>query len=97
MLVFSNQMPEMWAKYKILWFVVDMYHRQRYFFICGCKQTVTFPAVKTRWGAAEKSEFCSNFTSPLNVCSQIHIALPFPGWGTPFGGCYRQFAVYFGD
>jgi hypothetical protein len=80
----------MTTKYKILWFVVDMYHRQRYFFICGCKQTVTFPAVKTRWGAAEKFEFCSNFTSPLNVCSQIHIALPFPGWDMPFGGCYRH-------
>ena len=24
------------TKYKILWFLVDTYHRQRYFFICGC-------------------------------------------------------------
>jgi len=94
---FSGGVRDMSTKYKILWFVVDMYHRQRYFFICGCKQTVTFPAVKTRWGAAEKSEFCSNFTSPLNVCSQIHIALPFPGWDMPFGGCYRHLPFIFGD
>jgi hypothetical protein len=87
----------MTTKYKILWFVLDMYHRQRYFFICGCNQTVTFPAVKDRRGAAEKSEFCSNFTSPLNVCSQIHIALPFPGCDTPFGGCLPAFAAHFGD
>jgi hypothetical protein len=29
-------MPVMSTKYKILWFVVDMYHREGYFFICGC-------------------------------------------------------------
>jgi len=31
----------MHIKYKILWFGVDMHHRERYFFICGCKQIVT--------------------------------------------------------
>ena len=34
-------MPQMTLKYKILWFVVDLYHRERYFFICGCNQIVT--------------------------------------------------------
>jgi len=34
--VFSKKVPGMLLKYKILWFVVDMYHRERYFFICGC-------------------------------------------------------------
>jgi hypothetical protein len=24
-----------------VWFVVDMHHGQRYFFICGCKGTLT--------------------------------------------------------
>jgi hypothetical protein len=38
--VFRKEMPGMATKYKILWFVVDMYHRQRYFFICGCNRTV---------------------------------------------------------
>jgi hypothetical protein len=39
--VFRKEMPGMAQKYKILWFVVDLYHGQRYFFICGCKETVT--------------------------------------------------------
>jgi hypothetical protein len=34
--VFSKKVQGMAAKYKILWFVVDMHHRERYFFICGC-------------------------------------------------------------
>jgi len=34
--VFRNKVQGMTGKYKILWFVVDMYHRERYFFICGC-------------------------------------------------------------
>ena len=37
-------MPELTAKYKMLWFPVDRPYRQRYFFICDCKQTVTFQA-----------------------------------------------------
>ena len=36
-------MRDLHIKYKILWFCVDTHHRQRYFFICGCKQTVTKP------------------------------------------------------
>jgi hypothetical protein len=39
-------MPGMPTKYKILWFVVDMHHRQRYFFICGCKRTVKKPGAR---------------------------------------------------
>jgi len=31
----------MHTKYNILWFLVDMHHRERYFFICGCKRIVT--------------------------------------------------------
>ena len=31
----------MTKEYKMLWFAVDMPHRQRYFFICGCKRGVT--------------------------------------------------------
>ena len=40
-------MPRMLAKYKILWFVVDTHHRERYFFICGCNRTVTKTGVKS--------------------------------------------------
>jgi hypothetical protein len=39
--VFRNRMPHMPLKYNLLWFVVDLPHRERYFFICGCKLIVT--------------------------------------------------------
>jgi hypothetical protein len=55
--VFSNKVPGTSTKYKILWFVVDMYHRERYFFICGCKQAVTKAGVKSRRQAVEKRQF----------------------------------------
>ena len=42
--VFRKHMPGMRTKYNMLWFVVDMHHRQRYFFICGFKQIVIAPA-----------------------------------------------------
>jgi hypothetical protein len=35
MAVFNKQVRGIQAKYKILWFVVDMHHRERYFFICS--------------------------------------------------------------
>lgn len=38
---FHSGVRGMRTKYKILWFAVDLYHRQRYFFICGCKRTTT--------------------------------------------------------
>jgi len=41
MAVFREQVREIPTKYKMLWFVVDTYHGQRYFFICGFKRTVT--------------------------------------------------------
>jgi hypothetical protein len=41
MAVFSEQVREIPTKYKMLWFVVDTYHGQRYFFICGLKRIVT--------------------------------------------------------
>lgn len=34
----SAKYMKMSAEYNILWFVVDMHHRERYFFICGPKQ-----------------------------------------------------------
>jgi hypothetical protein len=30
----------MHRKYKILWFELDLHHRQRYFSICGCNRTL---------------------------------------------------------
>ena len=36
----------MHRKYKILWFELDLHHRQRYFSICGCKRTVMMFGVK---------------------------------------------------
>ncbi len=44
----------MYAEYKILWFLVDMYHRQRYFFICGCNRIVTNIGVKNRRQPSKK-------------------------------------------
>jgi hypothetical protein len=40
MAVFREQMREIPTKYKMLWFVLDTYHGQRYFFICGCNRIV---------------------------------------------------------
>ena len=51
--LFRKDVRGMRTKYKMLWFVVDMYHRQRYFFICGFKQIVTILSVRTRLEAAE--------------------------------------------
>jgi hypothetical protein len=52
--VFREQVRETPTKYKMLWFVVDTYHRQRYFFICGFKRIVMkipveMGAVEPRW------------------------------------------------
>jgi hypothetical protein len=58
--MFSNGMQGTQRKYKILWFVVDMHHRQRYFFICDCKQIVTMPGVKSRRKVAEEEESRGN-------------------------------------
>jgi hypothetical protein len=45
----SRNAAGMCWKYKMLWFVVDMHHRWRYFFICGCKHShhpaVTFARI----------------------------------------------------
>ena len=38
----------MTKEYKMLWFAVDRPHRQRYFCICGFKQTVTKPRSRLR-------------------------------------------------
>ena len=34
--MFSGRILQTLKKYNILWFVVDIYYRERYFFICGC-------------------------------------------------------------
>jgi hypothetical protein len=75
--LFGNRIPEMTTKYKILWFVVDTYHRQRYFFICGCKQTVKIAGWKTRREAAQRSvgAVLSNPRFPF-VASNSRCSLP---------------------
>ena len=57
MAVFSNWVREMSAKYKILWFVVDMHHRERYFFICSLL-TDCYGAGSMSWrsGSAEQTK-----------------------------------------
>jgi hypothetical protein len=52
MAVFREQVREMSTKYKMLWFVVDTYHGQRYFFICGCNRIVMKSGLMVRRGAA---------------------------------------------
>jgi hypothetical protein len=56
MRVFANQMQGMQRKYNILWFVVDIYHRERYFFICGCKWIVTISGVMSLRRSAQRRE-----------------------------------------
>jgi len=55
--MFRNEMQRMQTKYKILWFVVDLYHRERYFFICDLTQIVKKPGVKSRRGVAKGRDF----------------------------------------
>ena len=55
--VFRKQMQRMQTKYNILWFVVDLYHRERYFFICDLNQIVMNLGVKSRLEVAERREF----------------------------------------
>jgi hypothetical protein len=58
------------TKYKILWFVVDMYHRERYFFICGCKQTLMKAGVKRRRHAVQEEKSSRFFTPLLHALRQ---------------------------
>ena len=44
------------VKYKMLWFALDLHHRQRYFSICGCKRIVMFPGVKYPAGSLPTEE-----------------------------------------
>jgi hypothetical protein len=37
---FFKLVLEVRRKYQMLWFAVDLHHRQRYFFIYGCERTV---------------------------------------------------------
>jgi hypothetical protein len=75
-------MPEMASKYKILWFVVDLYHRQRYFFICGCKRTVTNSGAKSSRPAVERREPAA-LSIPRFPLFARDSTCPFPGRLTP--------------
>jgi len=54
--LFANEMREMKRKYKILWFLVDIHNRERYFFICGCKRIVTNPGFRSLRQFAQRRE-----------------------------------------
>jgi hypothetical protein len=71
-------MLQMTTKYKILWFVVDMHHRQRYFFICGCKQIVTLQGLRDRRSRSSGSGFCGSFAFPSAVCFKRFTLPPEP-------------------
>jgi len=58
---FRVRMLESPAKYKILWFTVDRPHRQRYFCICGCKQTVKKPAYRL----SKRRKTCGSERAPV--------------------------------
>jgi hypothetical protein len=74
--MFSNGMQGTQRKYKILWFVVDMHHRQRYFFICDCKQIVTKPGVNCRREVAEKKKAAVISISPFCVlCHRFNLPI----------------------
>ena len=62
--VFNKLVPETTTKYKILWFVVDMHHRERYFFICDLNQIVTITDVTSRRRAAMTRQFAVFFEPP---------------------------------
>ena len=50
-------------EYNILWFVVDMHHRERYFFICGPEQIVVKSGLRSRFrGSARVRRIYSGFT-----------------------------------
>jgi len=77
--MFSKGMQGTQRKYKILWFVVDMHHRQRYFFICDCKQIVTKPGVKSRREVAEKKKAAVFSISPFRVlCHRFNLPISRP-------------------
>jgi hypothetical protein len=74
--MFSNGMQGTQRKYKILWFVVDMHHRQRYFFICDCKRIVTKLGVKSRRKVAEEVESRANSISLFRVlCPRFNLPI----------------------
>jgi hypothetical protein len=49
----------MQTKYKILWFIVDIHHGERYFFICGFKQTVTNAGLISHRETAERRKLAA--------------------------------------
>jgi hypothetical protein len=86
MAVFKEQMREMLRKYQMLWFVLDTYHGQRYFFICGCNRTV----MKSWrfWDAGEAAMilklaayFIPAFRSFSRICRLYSIPAPAPDPG----------------
>jgi hypothetical protein len=70
MAVFREQVRETPTKYKMLWFVVDTYHGQRYFFICGCKLTVT--KTPRKWGVGEPRSCSSSPPYFSSLCVRFH-------------------------
>jgi hypothetical protein len=65
------------TKYYILWFVLDLHHRQRYFCICGCYETMTQLRV-AGW-------FCRVFTETTGILrSPIRTALRAGEWLVSF-------------
>jgi hypothetical protein len=79
----------MHRKYKILWFELDLHHRQRYFSICGCNRTLKMFGVNYAATARQqeriRGRFASTHSPPLRehprsrfadaAASQIAIAL----------------------
>jgi hypothetical protein len=86
--LFSEEMRGMRTKYKMLWFVVDIHHRQRYFFICGLKRTVTCLGVKLAGKPLkeETSRFFQTYRFP-DFCKRplsTPSRLPCAGWSRVF-------------
>jgi hypothetical protein len=75
-------MQEMHIKYKILWFCVDTHHRERYFFICGCKQTVNKSGVTCRRAGVEYSRRRSNPSNLFPVFAKTSVR-PLSGFIKP--------------
>jgi hypothetical protein len=83
MAVFREQVRETQTKYNMLWFVVDTYHGQRYFFICGCNRTVMrgWPdGVPESRGDPEASGlFYPHYPFVFKVLQAVQSPVPAPG------------------
>ena len=67
------------VKYKMLWFALDLHHRQRYFSICGCKRTVMKRGVKYPAEVRRQKRVCGIVSTPIPVRAKtIRFDLPDP-------------------